>query len=86
MKSGRAVNNFFRYLAEPRTILAEPLGSAEPWLKNTALDCLGHGKPKEESASLFYKRQIRNNRSTELKSNCKQLNCQRLVFDMSTSF
>jgi hypothetical protein len=28
----------FRYLAEPRNILAEPLGSAEPWLKNTVLD------------------------------------------------
>ncbi len=27
-----------RYLAEPRSILAEPLGSAEPRLKNTALD------------------------------------------------
>jgi hypothetical protein len=26
-----------RYLAEPRNILAEPLGSAEPKLKNTAL-------------------------------------------------
>jgi len=26
-----------RYLAEPRSILAEPLGSAEPRLKNTAL-------------------------------------------------
>jgi hypothetical protein len=28
----------FRYLGEPRNILAEPLGSAEPRLKNTALD------------------------------------------------
>ncbi len=28
----------FRYLAEPRNILAEPLGSAEPRLKNTGLD------------------------------------------------
>ena len=27
----------FRYLAEPRNILAEPLGSPEPRLKNTAL-------------------------------------------------
>jgi hypothetical protein len=27
----------FRYLAEPINILAEPLGSAEPRLKNTAL-------------------------------------------------
>ena len=27
----------FRYLAEPRNILAEPLGSAEPRLKNTGL-------------------------------------------------
>ncbi len=26
-----------RYLAEPRNILAEPLGSAEPRLKNTAV-------------------------------------------------
>ncbi len=25
----------FRYLAEPRNILAEPLGSTEPRLKNT---------------------------------------------------
>ncbi len=29
---------FFRYLAEPRTLLAEPLGSAEPRLKITGLD------------------------------------------------
>ncbi len=27
-----------RYLAEPRSILAEPLGSAEPRLKNTGLE------------------------------------------------
>jgi hypothetical protein len=27
----------FRYLAEPRNILPEPLGSAEPRLKNTAI-------------------------------------------------
>ncbi len=27
-----------RYLAEPRSILADPLGSAEPRLKNTALN------------------------------------------------
>ncbi len=28
----------FRYLAEPRITLAEPLGSTEPRLKNTALN------------------------------------------------
>ncbi len=28
----------FRNLAEPRNILAEPLGSAEPRLKNTVID------------------------------------------------
>jgi hypothetical protein len=28
----------FRYLAEPRNILAEPVGSAEPRLKNTGLE------------------------------------------------
>jgi hypothetical protein len=27
-----------RYLAEPRNILAEPLGSSEPRLKNTGVD------------------------------------------------
>ncbi len=32
-----------KYLAEPRNILAEPLGSAEPRLKNTVLD---HNKSK----------------------------------------
>jgi hypothetical protein len=30
-------NEMFRYLAEPKNILAEPLGFAEPRLKNTAL-------------------------------------------------
>ena len=29
--------NYFEHLAEPKNILAEPLGSAEPRLKNTAL-------------------------------------------------
>ncbi len=31
----------FRYLAEPRNILTEPVGSVEPRLKNTAL-CKDH--------------------------------------------
>jgi hypothetical protein len=33
----KATEEIVRYLAEPRNILAEPLGSAEPRLKNTAL-------------------------------------------------
>jgi hypothetical protein len=34
----KAKEKMVRYLAEPRNILAEPLGSAEPRLKNTALE------------------------------------------------
>jgi hypothetical protein len=33
----KAKEEMVRYLAEPRNILAEPLGSAEPRLKNTGL-------------------------------------------------
>ncbi len=33
----KANEQMVRYLEEPRNILAEPLGSAEPRLKNTAL-------------------------------------------------
>ena len=54
MKSGRAMNNFFRYLAEPRTILAEPLGSAEPRLKNTGLDCIKLKKVRFGSNYYFF--------------------------------
>ena len=42
----------FRYLAEPRNILAEPLGSAEPRLGITGLEGskgyvrLGHDRPR----------------------------------------
>ena len=34
----------FRYLAEPRNILAEPLGSTEPRLKNTDLESKGQAR------------------------------------------
>ena len=34
----KAKEEMVRYLAEPRNILAEPLGSAEPGLKNTDID------------------------------------------------
>ena len=34
----KAKEEMVRYLAEPRNILAEPLGSEEPRLKNTVLD------------------------------------------------
>jgi hypothetical protein len=34
----KAKEEMFRYLAEPRNILAEPLGSMEPRLKNTAVE------------------------------------------------
>jgi hypothetical protein len=39
VKSDRLMKKkeMFRYLAEPRNILAEPLGFAEPRLKNTGL-------------------------------------------------
>ncbi len=39
-KAGKKIakDDMVRYLAEPINILAEPLGSAEPRLKNTALD------------------------------------------------
>jgi hypothetical protein len=35
-----AKEEMVRYLGEPRNNLAEPLGSAEPRLKNTALDAI----------------------------------------------
>jgi hypothetical protein len=34
----KAKEEMVRYLAEPRNILAEPLGSEEPGLKNTGLN------------------------------------------------
>jgi hypothetical protein len=45
-------------LAEPRTILAEPLGSAEPRLKNTGLEySLFFPRPKQTSQSVMPKAQ-----------------------------
>jgi hypothetical protein len=35
----KAKEEMIRYLSEPRNILAEPQGSAEPWLKNTGVSC-----------------------------------------------
>jgi hypothetical protein len=35
-----AKDKMVRYLVEPRNILAEPLGSSEPRLKNTAVERL----------------------------------------------
>ncbi len=47
----------FRYLAEPRNILAEALGSAEPRLKNTGVE---HSSPSKNESRFIFLASFRN--------------------------